>query len=81
MKRFNTILIGRLAKKAVQRFLNRSSEKEAETTRVYGIVAQIIIWVIGFEIALHLLGIHLTTLFAASGFLALGAGFAVKNIV
>ncbi len=41
----------------------------------------VVIWLIGFEIVLHLLGIQLTTLFAASGFLALGAGFAVKNIV
>jgi small-conductance mechanosensitive channel len=32
-------------------------------------------------LALHILGIRLTTLFATTGFLALGAGFAVKNIV
>jgi len=76
-----TLFIGRLAKKAVQRLLNKFSEKESGTVRILGIVVQLIIWVIGFEIALHLLGIQLTTLFAASGFLALGAGFAVKNIV
>lgn len=50
-------------------------------TRIIGITVQLIIWMIGFEIALNLLGIQLTTLFAASGFLALGVGFAVKNIV
>lgn len=77
----STLLIGRLAKNTVQRLLNRFNEKEAGTVRVSGIVVQVFIWIIGFEIALHLLGIHLTTLIAASGFLALGAGFAVKNIV
>ena len=76
-----TLVIGRLAKKAVQRMLDRFSEQEASTVRVTAIVVKLIIWIIGFEIALHLLGIHLTSLFAASGFLALGAGFAAKNIV
>lgn len=76
-----TLFIASLAKKTVQRFLNKFSEKEAGTVRILGITVQIIIWIIGFEIALHLLGIHLTSLFAASGFLALGAGFAIKNIV
>ena len=76
-----TLLVGRLAKKAVQRLLGRFSEKEAATVRVSAIVVKLIIWIIGFEIALQLLGIHLTTLFAASGILALGAGFAIKNIV
>jgi len=75
-----TLFIGRLAKKAVQRLLNRFSENESGTVRVSGIVVQLIIWIIGFEIALHLLGIQLTSLFAAGGFLAIGAGFAVKNI-
>jgi len=76
-----TLLLAHRSKKALQRLLNRYSEKEAGTVRVFGIVVQLIIWIIGFEIALNLLGIQLTTLFAASGFLALGAGFAVKNIV
>lgn len=75
-----TLFIGHQAKKAVQRLLNRFSEKESGTVRVSGIVVQLIIWIIGFEIALHLLGIQLTSLFAAGGFLAIGAGFAVKNI-
>lgn len=78
---FATLLIARLARRSVQRMLTRFSEKEPETVRFSAIVVQVIIWVVGFEIALHLLGIHLTSLFAASGFLALGAGFAVKNIV
>ena len=45
-----------------------------------GLSPQLIVWIIGLEIALHLLGIQLTTLFAAGGFFAIGAGFAAKNI-
>ena len=48
---------------------------------MFSISAQLIIWLIGFEFTLHRLGIHLTTLLAASGFLVLGASLAAKNIV
>lgn len=76
-----TVLIARLADKAVYRSLEKINKNEAKTSRAYSIIIKLFIWLIGFEVALHLLGIHLTSLFAASGFLALGAGFAVKTIV
>lgn len=76
-----TILIAQLVKKSVHRALKKLDDKEAHLARIFGIVTQIIIWIVGLEIVLNFLGIQLTTLFAASGFLALGAGFAVKNIV
>jgi len=76
-----TILIAQLVRKSVHRAFKKLDDKEAHLAQIFGIVTQIIIWIVGFEIVLHFLGIQLTTLFAASGFLALGAGFAVKNIV
>ena len=75
-----TLWVGRVAGKAVTRFAGRFNEHHKDPSP-YGIALQIIVWVIGFELALHILGIRLTTLFATTGFLALGAGFAVKNIV
>ena len=78
---FLTLLLGRLARNALQKVLQRVDEQGSDAARGYGLVAQIIVWVVGFELALHLLGIHLTALFAASGLFALGAGFAIKNIV
>ena len=74
-----TILIARLVRKSVHRAFKKLDDKEAHLAQIFGIVTQIIIWIVGFEIVLHFLGIQLTTLFAASGFLALGAGFAVKT--
>lgn len=76
-----TILIAQLVRKSVHRALKKLDDKEAHLAQIFGIVTQIIIWIVGFEIVLHFLGIQLTMLFAASGFLALGAGFAIKNIV
>ncbi len=76
-----TLLLANITKKIVRRFFNRFDKNDTKAANVFGIVFKLIIWLVGFEIILHLLGIHLTALFAASGFLALGTGFAVKNIV
>lgn len=51
------------------------------TSRVYLIAGQVIVWAIGLEIVLQIIGVQLTTLFAAGGGLAIGAGFAAKNVV
>jgi potassium efflux system protein len=75
-----TLLAARLVRGSVQKIFHRL-DKADDIGNASGITAQFIVWLIGFELALHILGIQLTTLFAASGFLALGAGFAVKNIV
>lgn len=75
-----TFWLGRVARNTVTRLAGRLKEYPANPSP-YGIALQIIIWVIGLELALHILGIRLATLFATTGFLALGAGFAVKNIV
>ena len=76
-----TLLLASISKKAIQRFFNRYDKDDTKAANVFGMVVKLIIWLISLEIMFHMLGIHLTALFAASGFLALGAGFAVKNIV
>jgi potassium efflux system protein len=75
-----TLLLAHLVRKAVQGFFLRSDEQDGPASRVFAIVAQLIVLVIGFELALHLLGIHLTTLFAASGVFAIVASLAAKDI-
>ena len=76
-----TIVLASTVRKTVQDLVERLHHEDAATSRIYGVFAQLIIWVIGFELALHLMGIRLTTLFAATGFFAVGAGFAAKNIL
>lgn len=76
-----TLMLARLVRKRVQNLVERLHHEDAATARIYAVIAQLIIWVIGFELALHLMGIHLTTLFAATGFFAVGAGFGAKNIL
>jgi potassium efflux system protein len=69
-----------LVRRGVQQFFRRL-DKADDIGAASGIAAQLIIWLIGLELTLHLLGIQLSILFAASSFLALGAGLAIKNIV
>jgi small-conductance mechanosensitive channel len=76
-----TLMLASIARKSVENLVERLHHENASTSRIYGVITQLIIWVIGFEIALHLVGIRLTTLFAATGFFAVAAGFAAKNIV
>lgn len=75
-----TILLGRIVRQALQRRFTKAYG-DAEDHSVYGFIAQLLVWFIGFEIALHLLGLDLSSILAAGGFLAIGAGFAAKNII
>jgi potassium efflux system protein len=76
-----TFVLARLTGKLVQSFSDRRQGHGSVTSEVYRYVSQVIVWVIGLEIVLQILGIELTALFAAGGFLAIGAGFAAKDIV
>ena len=64
----------------VKHFERRGIPDEGEV-RWISKVMQFGVLLIGLEIALHILGIRLTALFAAGGVFALGAGFAVKGVV
>lgn len=72
-----TLLLAKLARNRVEKLFATSGKDDA---RPYGIAAQLVIWVIGAELILHLLGIHLSTLFAAGGILAIAGGLAAKDI-
>jgi len=63
----------------VRAFEKRGSTRD-DTIRSYGRAAQTLVLVIGFGIALHTIGVNMTSIFAAGGIFALGMGFAVKNI-
>ena len=76
---FITYVLSNAARKAVSRRVE-SIDDHDHSKKIFGFVAWLMIWFIGFEVAIHLLGFSLTTLIAASGFLAIAAGFAVKSI-
>ena len=76
-----TYLTSRLIRAVIERYFKRHSPPHQKTFKTYVTIVQIIVWAIGLELALHMLGIRLIAFFAASGLFAVGAGLAVKSIV
>jgi len=77
------LVLTHLVSKAARNVASRKAKQldDDDSNRIYGIFALLVVWLVGIEVAFDLLGFDLTSLLAAGGFLALGAGFAVKNIV
>jgi small-conductance mechanosensitive channel len=76
-----TLWVAHVARRlAVRHFERRGMPDEGEVRWVSKVMGFGVL-LIGLEIALHILGIRLTTLFAAGGVFALGAGFAVKGVI
>ena len=80
-----TILFGQFISRVIDRRIQKLHKHDADTYKVYALIAKLLVWFIGLDTVLHLLGIHLNTILAASGFLAVGAGFAsrifIENVI
>jgi potassium efflux system protein len=75
-----TVVLSLLLRRWVVRVFEKRGSTNDDTIGSYGKAAQVLVTVIGVGIALHTIGINMTSIFAAGGIFALGMGFAVKNI-
>jgi small-conductance mechanosensitive channel len=76
-----TVWVARLARRVTNRhFERRGIEENLEASAAGGVVV-LLVYLVGFEIVLLTLGIHLTSLIAAGGAFALAAGFAAKSVI
>ncbi|MGB6368879.1 MAG: mechanosensitive ion channel domain-containing protein [Thermoanaerobaculia bacterium] len=76
-----TLWLALLARRLTIRHFERYDAGDPVAVKSTASLIATIVVVIGFDIALHILGIRLTALFAAGGVLAFGAGFAAKDII
>jgi small-conductance mechanosensitive channel len=76
-----THLVARSMRRVAARLYRRHGVDDDIAVQTTATVLQVVVWLVGIEIVLHMLGIRLATLFATTGALALGAGFAIKNMV
>jgi potassium efflux system protein len=76
-----TLVLAKIARGRVNRFAGKSHGDDTTPTEAFGVAAQWLIWFIGFEFALHLLGIHISGFFAAGGALAISGGLAAKSFM
>jgi small-conductance mechanosensitive channel len=75
-----TVVLSILLRRWVVRVFEKRGSTNDDTVQSYGKVTQLFVIAIGVGIALHTIGINMTSIFAAGGIFALGMGFAVKNI-
>jgi len=75
-----TVVLSVLLRRWVVRVFKKRGSTNDGTIRSYGRAAQTLVIVMGVGIALHTIGVNMTSLFAAGGMFALAMGFAVKNI-
>jgi len=76
-----TYLVARAVRRLARRHFSRHGIDDDIALQTTAMVLQVVVWLVGIEVVLHLLGIRLATLFATTGFLALGAGFGIKSVV
>jgi len=76
-----TIIVARWVRRLTIRHFERHDQgNEIAVKSTANLIASVIVY-IGLDLSCHVLGIRLTSLFAAGGLLALGAGLAAKDIV
>ena len=73
--------LARIAQRLTVHFFTRRGTRDELATQSISKLARFIVMVVGLEVMLHILGIRLTSLFAAGGLAAVAMGFAAKNIV
>jgi small-conductance mechanosensitive channel len=76
-----TYVLARALRRVAGHHLRRRGVDDDITLQTTATVLQLVVWLVGIEVVLHILGIRLATLFATTGFLALGAGFGIKSVV
>lgn len=72
--------IARAAEKATVRFMKRRGLREEGSVGATARLVHYALLVLGLAIALHMVGINLTALFAAGAFFAIALGFAMQTI-
>ena len=72
--------VSRMLQRRIDRRLRQDSHNDEATIRTYKNIARFIVMVPGILIAVHVLGINLSSLFTTGGLFAVALAFAMKNM-
>ena len=75
------LIFSRLLQMVVGRHLKHDDQSDELAIRTYKKVARFVVIVPGILLAIHVLGINMSSVFTTSGLFAVALGFAMKNIV
>ena len=64
----------------IDRYLSSDDGNEDNYILTYKVISRYFVWTLAIAIVVHIAGINLTSFFTTGGLLAIGAGFALKNI-
>jgi small-conductance mechanosensitive channel len=64
----------------IDRYLSSDDGTEDNYILTYKVISRYFVWTLAIAIVVHIAGINLTSFFTTGGLLAIGAGFALKNI-
>jgi small-conductance mechanosensitive channel len=73
------LIFSRLLQKAVDRHLAHDDQSDELTIRAYKKMARFVVMAPGILLAVHVLGINMSSVFTTSGLFAVAIGFAMKN--
>ena len=76
-----TIVLAWAVKRLTIRHFERHEADNEVAVRTLAKLLALVVFLVGLDLVLHIFGLRLTSLFAASGVFALGAGFAAKETV
>lgn len=75
-----TYILARLSRRGIERFFEKKELKSRANSEVLQRITQYVIMLAGIVAGLQVIGIDLSTLFAAGAIFAVGFGFAMQNI-
>jgi small-conductance mechanosensitive channel len=71
----------RILFKAIDHHYKKSDDRNKDDIRIYKRISRFFLWTLGILIALHVVGINLSSLFTTSGLLAVALGLSLKSIL
>ena len=71
----------RILFKAIDHHYQKSDDRNKDDIRIYKRVSRFVLWTLGILIALHVVGINLSSLFTTGGLLAVALGLSLKSIL
>ena len=71
----------RILFKAIDHHYKKSDERYKDDIRIYKKVSRFVLWTLGILIALHVVGVNLSSLFTTGGLLAVALGLSLKGIL
>ena len=71
----------RILFKTIDHHYQKSDDRNKDDIRIYKRISRFFLWTLGILIALHVVGVNLSSLFTTSGLLAVALGLSLKSIL